>query len=67
MPEYKDQELFGEQPLTNYGLMIPAGAMPEEAVLRWQTRYHREYLDKHLKFFANEKLEQGTQIELPLK
>lgn len=60
--KYKEQELFaaGE----NIGLMIPDNALPEEVVLHWQTRYHREYLDKHLNFFTIEKRDDGYQFEL---
>lgn len=58
-----EQELFpgGE----NLGLIIPENTLPEEVVLRWQTRYHREYLDKHLNFHTTEKKDNGYQFEFP--
>lgn len=61
--KYKEQEMFGG--MDNFALFMPQEATPEEVVLHWQTRYHREYLDKHLNFHTTEKKEPGYQFEFP--
>lgn len=58
-----EQELFAGA--ENLALIIPDNALPEDVVLRWQTRHHREYLDKRLNFYTTEKKDEGYQFEFP--